>query len=474
LGRDNPGVVLRIELDSPPAPSDALNRLAGLPGRVLLESAGEVGTFSFLAADPIAVLRSAGGTTRIAGTGAMEDSEPLADPFAGLDFLLSRWHMPPPPDGVSCAGGVIGFLGYEAGDHLEHLPPSHPNDLGIPDAWFGVYDSAVVWDRNRGSCAAVASVLPGRTKEETVARLERLAERVRMPGVASRSMEGSRSRAPSPVTPGTSSLERDAFLAGVERIREYIRAGDLFQANLTRRLTVPTAMSGTELYGAMVQASPAPYAAYLDCGDAEVASISPELFLSLRGRGIATSPIKGTRPRGRTTEEDEVFRRDLTESDKDRAENVMIVDLLRNDLSRVSLPGSIAVPRLATVETHPTVHHLVSTVTGRLGPDKTIVNLLRATFPGGSVTGAPKIRAMEILRELEPVRRGVYTGALGILGFHGDAELSVAIRTAVLRDGRAHYGTGGGITLASNPEAEWAETEDKARAFLQAISPGWG
>jgi para-aminobenzoate synthetase component 1 len=368
-------------------------------------------------------------------------------------------------------------LAYEAGDVLERVPAPASDDVGIPDAWFGVYDTALIWNRGRGTCTAVGSVLPGRTHQATLDRLETLIGRIisppenghggdRLVGVESPgvSTDGSLS-ADEP----SSSLDRDAFLAGVERIRSYIRAGDLFQANLTRRITIPTALRGTELYRALVEASPAPFSAYLDCGEMEVASISPELFLSVRGDRVTTSPIKGTNPRGHTPEEDDAQRDRLERSEKDRAENVMIVDLLRNDLSRVSVPGSISVPRLAKVEAHPTVFHLVSTVAGTLEPETSIVELLRATFPGGSVTGAPKIRAMEVLRELEPVRRGVYTGAMGILGFHGDAELSVAIRTAVLRDGRAHYGTGGGITLGSDPAAEWEETEDKARAFLRVL-----
>jgi para-aminobenzoate synthetase component 1 len=267
----------------------------------------------------------------------------------------------------------------------------------------------------------------------------------------------------------TSSLTESEFMAGVERIREYIRAGDLFQANLTRRISCATPLTGADLYHRLLRESPAPFAAYLDCGEMEIASISPELFLSLRGRHILTSPIKGTAPRGTTLDDDQALRNGLAASEKNRAENIMIVDLLRNDLSRVSLPGTIAVPRLAEIETHPTVHHLVSTVTGTLAPDLRIVDLLRATFPGGSITGAPKIRAMEVLRELEPVRRGVYTGAIGIIGWGGDADLSIAIRTTTLRDGVAHYGTGGGVTLASTPAEEWAETEEKAKAFRLAL-----
>jgi para-aminobenzoate synthetase component I len=266
-------------------------------------------------------------------------------------------------------------------------------------------------------------------------------------------------------------MGRAGFEARVERIQEYIRAGDLFQANLTHRISRPTALDGVALLARLRGESPAPYVAYLDTGEGEVVSISPESFLSLRGTTVETRPIKGTARRGDSAAEDARLAASLEGSAKDRAENVMIVDLLRNDLSRVCGEGTVTVPELLRLETHPTVHHLVSAVRGELRPGSGVIDLLRATFPGGSITGAPKIRAMEILRQLESVRRGVYTGALGMLTFEGDAELSVAIRTAVLRDGVARYGTGGGITLASDPEAEWQETLDKAAAFLRATDP---
>jgi para-aminobenzoate synthetase component 1 len=255
----------------------------------------------------------------------------------------------------------------------------------------------------------------------------------------------------------------------VERIREHIRAGDLFQANLTRRISAPTELSGAALYERLVERSPAPYSAYLDTGAGEVASVSPELFLRARSGRVTTRPIKGTAARGATHALDRDLGDGLVASEKDRAENVMIVDLLRNDLSRVCRPGSVKVPELAVLESHAAIHHLVSTVEGRLEEGVGPVDLLRATFPGGSVTGAPKIRAIEVLRAIEPVRRGVYTGTIGILGFHGDLELSVAIRTAVVRGGYATYGTGGGITLASVAPEEWRESELKAAPFLSAL-----
>jgi len=455
---------LVLDLPGAPNPYEALERLYGLAGRVLLQSAGEGGDYSFLAAAPL--------DTVIVSEGA--------DPFHRLEELLNRWS--PLSNGERAAdrnpavvhpfaGGVVGFLAYEAGDVLERLPPPQPDDIGIPLAWFGVFEFGALWDARTGECRILGTLLPGRARAEVLSGMEEFARRILNPDSGGRRERGD-AIAGTDAGPGSammSSLSQSDFMAGVERIRDSIRAGDLFQANLTRRISTPTSHSGTELYLRLLQESPAHYSAYLDCGDAEIASISPELFLSLRGRKVFTSPIKGTAPRGTSIEEDRSLRDDLVASEKDRAENIMIVDLLRNDLSKVSLPGTISVPRLTEVETHPTVHHLVSTVCGTLSPDVDIVDLLRATFPGGSITGAPKIRAIEVLRELEPVRRGVYTGAIGVIGWEGDADLSVAIRTATLKAGVAHYGTGGGITLASNPEAEWRETEQKAKAFHRAL-----
>lgn len=461
---------MSVELPQGLPPDELLTAARGRPHRALLESAGERGRYSMLVVDPIetmvadadgAVVQSAHGGEAV-----------FTEPFAGLEALCERWRMPERAEEVTRAGGIIGYLGYEVADSLERLPPPRSGGSRMPRAWFGVYDRAVVWDRRSGRCRGLASILPGRDAVETGRRLEELtdqwrsaiADRARNPSGASRDEPGlqvARNFA--------TSLDREAFEAGVERIRAYIRRGDLFQANLTRMISVRTDRRGDDLYRSLVRASPAEFSAFLDTGRGEVASISPELFLSLRRESVRTRPIKGTAPRGSSPEVDRERRDRLEASEKDRAENVMIVDLLRNDLSRVCRPGSVEVPELARIESHPTVHHLVSTVTGRLDEDAGPVDLLRATFPCGSITGAPKIRAMEVLRELEPERRGIYTGSFGILGFDGGLELSVAIRTAVLEEGTVRYGTGGGITLASSARDEWNETEDKARALFTAL-----
>ena len=269
---------------------------------------------------------------------------------------------------------------------------------------------------------------------------------------------------------------REAYEEAVERAREYIRAGDIFQVNLSHRLRAEApppeegwGAAAWPLYRRLRELSPVPHGAYLGLGRAAVLSASPERFLRLAGRRVQTRPIKGTRPRGRTPEEDLEMARLLESSTKDRAENVMIVDLLRNDIGKVCRTGSVRVPELCGLEGYASVWHLVSTVTGELRPEAGPVDLLAACFPGGSVTGAPKIRAMEIIEELEPVRRGLYCGAIGYLSFSGDMDTSIAIRTLVLAGGRAHLQAGGAVVADSDPAAEYDETLAKARAVVEGI-----
>jgi para-aminobenzoate synthetase component I len=475
--------IRRIALSDDLTPDAALAALAGLPGRVLLESASGGGR-SLVSAEPREVFR-------------WQQSEEAPDPFEALRGILAAGGRAPGGSGRDrvFAGGWIGYLGYEVADALERLPPPPaPSERELPTIWMGAYDWAVVWPAGGGVPALEGACFPGDDPLEHRRRLEAL--RVRLGAAseagnaddryelagASGGARGGAVAAGAPMSqsaigrtgllpPGvSSSLGQAGFEAGVEAIREYIRAGDLFQANLTHRLSAQWPGTGEELYRALRARSPGPFSAYLETESGQVASISPEAFLTLRGRRVVTRPIKGTAPRSADPDQDLAAAEELTASAKDRAENVMIVDLLRNDLSRVCRPGSVHVPELLALESHPTVHHLVSTVEGELEEGCGPVDLLRATLPGGSITGAPKIRAMEVLRELEPVRRGVYTGALGVIERSGAMELSIAIRTATLSGGEMHYGAGGGITLDSDARSEWLETLDKARPFLQAAT----
>jgi len=384
-------------------------------------------------------------------------------------------------------GGVAGFLGYEFGRRLERLPPPRSDDLGVPDAWFGAYDWVVAWDHEQGKAWVIASQAGprGRGAASPFPRREtgqggeglpqaggelvrELIRRLSAPSLA----EDRPATAPAnPVF--HSNFTREAYLAAVERVREYIRAGDIFQANISQRFEARWPGTSFDFYRQLTAANPAPFAAFFQGEGYAVASVSPERFLRVDEAGrVETRPIKGTRPRGATPAEDRRLAEELLRSEKDRAENVMIVDLLRNDLSKVCAPGSVEVPALCALESHPTVHHLESTVTGALEWGRTAADLLRAAFPGGSITGAPKVRAMEIITELEPVARGVYCGAIGWLGASGAMDSSIAIRTVTLRDGTAWFHAGGGIVADSAPEREFQETLDKAAGIRRPFGAG--
>jgi len=440
-------------------PMEAAERFRELPGLVLLESArpGRNARWSFLTADPLLVL---------------ERPSDAPDPFAEARATLRRVAQEEPAvDGAPpFLGGLAGYLSYDLGRRFERLPSLAVEDQPLPLLRLALHDWVVAWDRRNGTYW-----LGGRAVDGDTGRLER-----RLADVRERLARGkpvARDAEPPPDDLRfTSGLDRAAYEAGVEAIRERIADGDLYQANLTRRLETPFAGDPWPLYRRLRTGDPALFAAYIDLGRSlggttrAIVSASPEPFLRVDPRGnVATDPIKGTRPRGRTRDEDRALACELLASDKDRAENVMIVDVLRNDLGRVCRPGSVRVPRLCRLERTSAVQHLVSTVTGRLIPGRDAFDLLSASFPGGSITGAPKIRAMEILEGLEPVRRGPYTGAIGWLGPDGAMETSIAIRTLVADGARLTLHVGGGITWRSDPAAEWDETVDKARGPLTAI-----
>ncbi|HEY8257585.1 MAG TPA: aminodeoxychorismate synthase component I, partial [Gemmatimonadales bacterium] len=357
----------------------------------------------------------------------------------------------------------------------------------------GLYDWVIAWDHRLGTAWLVSTGIPEEGRDRGQRARERLAmvrdRLTRSAPATGASGEGGWPLAreprpgPAPSYPVMgienaediglrSTFTHRGYLDAVARVREYIIAGDIFQANLSQRFQAPAPVSPFDLYGKLRRRNPAPFAAYLGFGEVAVLSASPERFLSLdeKGRHVETRPIKGTRPRGLGPMHDAALGRALSESDKDRAENVMIVDLLRNDLSRVCRPGTVRVPELFALEQHPTVHHLVSTVVGELEPGADAVALLRAAFPGGSITGAPKVRAMEIIAELEPTRRGVYCGSVGYIATSGAMDTSIVIRTYVGLGGQVYFQAGGGIVADSDPELEYRETLDKARALIEVLA----
>ena len=490
-------VPLVDELLPAPDPVRCCTQLEGLPYRLLLDSAvrdGRLGRYSFLMADPVAVIRSKGAETECLDllTGAREPVS--GDPLIAVRALVAPHSADPVPGLPPFQGGAAGFIAYDWGLTLERLPAPRYDDLALPDVVLGVYDWVLAWDHVESRAWLISTGIPESSAAARAARAATRAATVRgylqsavrtLPpsplrsfGAASapRTLAPSHLRTFAPSHPVAlsptlrSSFTRSGYLDAVRRVREYIFAGDVFQANLSQRFEAPIDQSPWAFYQQLRERNAAPFAAFLDFPEATVVSASPERFLRVDARGsVETRPIKGTRPRGIGPEHDAALGQALAESAKDRAENLMIVDLMRNDLSRVCAPGSVRVSELFSLEHYATVHHLVSTVVGELEPGRDGIDLLRAAFPGGSVTGAPKLRAMEVIAELEPSRRGVYCGSIGYWSVTGELDTSIAIRTAVLQDGRVYFSAGGGIVADSDPEQEYLETLDKARAMIDAL-----
>jgi para-aminobenzoate synthetase component 1 len=361
----------------------------------------------------------------------------------------------------------VGYFGYGLRTFVERVPARTADDTGLPDCWLGFYDAIAAIDHVRSRVHICSSGLPERDRRRARRRFEWLAELIRA-AQPSEAVETSPERAPE--IPVSSNFSRDDYIATVQRAKEYIAAGDIYQVNLSQRLSVETGLSALELYRRLRMTHPAPFSAFLPMQAAPVLCASPESFLRVRGRHVVTRPIKGTRPRGRSREEDESNARELLASAKDRAENVMIVDLERNDLGRVCRFGTVRASSICALESYSSVFHLVSTVEGELRSDKSAVDCLRACFPGGSITGAPKVRAMEIIDELEPTARGIYTGSLGYICFCGGMDMNIVIRTILLSGRRCLLHVGGGIVADSDPDAEYLETLDKAKGLLEAVT----
>ena len=471
------------ELVPAPDPFETCIRFAGLPSLVFLDSATDaehLGRHSFLTADPWSAVRSKALLTQQLVDGRWVRVEP--DALTHARALLAPHAAEPLADLPPFQGGAAGYLGYDWGATLERVPRPRYDDYALPDVLLGLYDWVIAWDHPAGRAWVISTGIPerGTARTDRAARRltfvkERLTDR-RIGGWADSNSTANRLSAPSYPVPGVpgvrSNFTREGYLDAVARVIEYIFAGDIFQANLSQRLEAPLAGTPLELYGRLRRRNPAPFAAFLDCGDVVIASSSPERFLRVHdGRQVETRPIKGTRPRGVGPEHDAALALALAESDKDRAENVMIVDLLRNDLSRVCRPGTVRVPELFAIEHYATVHHMVSTVVGELAPEHDGVDLLRAAFPGGSITGAPKVRAMQIIAELEPTARGAYCGAIGYVSVTGALDTSIVIRTYLVLGRDVYFQVGGGIVADSDPEQEYRETLDKARGLVAALTP---
>jgi para-aminobenzoate synthetase component 1 len=506
-------VPLIREISPPTSTMAAFEKIAGRPGAVLLESGTrepKLGRWSFLACDPFLVFRSKG--TRIEVTVISEESKSRKSPFRLLDSstprhimegdpflvlrdLLADCRVARPAATPPLLAGAIGYFGYDLGRFVERIPDQTIDDVPVADCHLGFYASVAAIDHvaNRAWVCAIGAPESGRAADRLAEkRVEELAQAIAgQPhppspspraerGRQSSRMETWESRGEVRPTPRlldsstplqvTSNFTHGAYLAAVRRAKDYIAAGDIYQVNLSQRLSAPLATPPMSLYARLTGQNPAPFSGYFETPDAAVVCCSPERFLQVRSGEVETRPIKGTRPRGATPDEDARLAAELLASEKDRAENVMIVDLERNDLGRVCEFGSVHVPELFALESYATVHHLVSTVRGRLRPGAAALDCLRASFPGGSITGAPKVRSMEIIEEIEPTRRGIYTGAIGYLCFSGDMDVNIVIRTLVVKGQTAYFQVGGAIVADSDPQAEYEETLDKARALARGLA----
>jgi para-aminobenzoate synthetase component 1 len=464
---ERPVVIARVQGQFDP--SGLFDRLPPSQDRFLLESGPtgpeETRRWSFLGSRPFAVFTLHDGETRL----KTQDGERLlpGDPFAALDALLSQWRLEHVAGLPPLAGGFVGYFAYDSGRYIERLPATALNESSLPDIYLCAYDALLAIDHSGGEAWVIASPLPGR--EEAAARLAQELARVVTETVPAREM-APKEAVPEAAIRVRSNFDRAGYSSAVERARDYIRAGDIFEVNLSQRFTAGVPFPARRLHERLRALSPAPFSAYLDAGRFQVVSSSPERFLRVDElRRVETRPIKGTRPRGKGARQDAELARELLASEKDQAELNMIVDLSRNDLGRVCQIGTVRVSAARRLERYANVHHAVAVIEGELMPTATMGDLLRATLPGGSITGAPKIRAMEIIEELEGVRRNAYCGALGYLGFTGQLDLSIMIRTMVCADGRVTFGAGGAVVLDSDPDGEYDETLAKASAMLQAL-----
>lgn len=400
----------------------------------------------------------------------------VADPLADLERLVTEYTPASVPELGAFWGGAVGYLGYDVVRAIESLPHAPRARSDIPDALFVFTRGIVVIDnlRSQGRIIVSVPIPPSATEltlralyDEAYAELDGIEERLLDPSP----LEPLSLGAPAIAALGKSNYEHDKFVADVERIKEYIRAGDCFQCLLARRIDVEYDFDSAKLYRALRALNPSPYMYHLDLDGTELVGSSPELLVRLANRRVTVRPIAGTRPRGKTAVADECMTKELLADEKERAEHVMLVDLGRNDVGRVSEYGTVVVSDFMCVEKYSHVLHIVSQVDGNVRPDVGVADVLRATFPAGTMTGAPKVRAMQIIDELEPERRGAYAGAVGYIAWGGERiDLAITIRTCIIADGVASVQAGAGIVADSVPEMEWLETENKARAVLTAIA----
>lgn len=462
---------LAVELSPAPDVEYALLRLASKPHSLLLDSAlrdPRLGRYSFLTADPFDYF-------------TVPDNNSNA--LQLLEASLSRFKTTTRADLPPFQGGAAGLLTYDLAGCLEKIPVPRRDEFALPHLAIGLYDTVLAFDHHDHRAWLISQGFPEtdptRRRHRAQKRIAQFQSWLHEPANPALCLSDTTKQLspdelapqhPVPGPPGlTSNFSREKYLAAVQQSIDYIHAGDIFQVNLSQRLLYPAKGDALSLYLRLRHCNPAPFAGWFDLGDSQIVSASPERFVRVHDNRVEARPIKGTRRRTAWAEADLFAGDELLQSEKDRAENVMIVDLLRNDLSRVCNPDSVRVTQLCSLETYQFVQHLVSAVEGTLAPGQTAVDLVRAAFPGGSITGAPKIRAMQIIAELEPTARGPYCGSLGYFGFDGSLDLSILIRTITASRGYWQFPVGGGITAQSSPDREYEETWHKAEGLLRAL-----
>ena len=466
--------VVREVLSDLDTPLSVYLKLADGPNTYLFESVegGErSGRYSIIGLPAQRVYAFAGNALYVTEHGELVEARDVADPFEEVERLRAA-HQVEAIEGLpGFTGGLVGWFGFECVQFLEPRlrGTGKPDELGTPDILLMLSTEVAVFDNLKGRLFLVVHADAGEPQSLARAnrRLDELVHRLRQGGPGY----------PQLLQPQVldeahfvSGFSRDGFIAAVERARQYIAAGDVFQVVLSQRLSVPFHARPLDVYRALRRLNPSPYMYFLDVGEMQVVGSSPEILARLEGGQVTVRPIAGTRPRGATPAQDSALEAELLADPKERAEHLMLIDLGRNDVGRIAEAGTVEVGEQFGIERYSHVMHIVSEVTGRLRAGLTYADVLRATFPAGTVSGAPKIRALEIIQELEPVKRNVYAGAIGYIGWHGDADTAIAIRTAVIQDGRLHVQAGAGIVHDSDPALEWEETMNKGRALFRAVS----
>jgi anthranilate synthase component I len=471
--------IVREVLSDLDTPLSVYLKLADGPHTYLFESVegGETwGRYSIIGLPAKRTYELRGHELTVREHGEAIQTRTLADPLAEIEALRAAFSVPRLPGLPAFTGGLVGYFGFECIGYIEPrlaADAGKPDQLGTPDAVLLLSEEVAVFDNLKGRLYLIVHADPGEPQAYARAqrRLDALVHRLRHAGASY----------PDVLDPSLlkeedfiSGFTREGFIAAVEKSKEYIRAGDIFQVVLSQRMSVPFRARPVDVYRALRALNPSPYMYFLDLGPTQIVGSSPEILVRLMHGTITVRPIAGTRPRGRTPEEDVALEAELLADPKERAEHLMLIDLGRNDVGRVAAPGSVELGERFVIERYSHVMHIVSEVTGTLREGLNVADVLKATFPAGTVSGAPKIRALEVIRELEPVRRNIYSGAVGYVNWWGDCDTAIAIRTAVIQDGRLHVQAGAGIVYDSDPAREWDETMNKGRALFRAVAQAAG